>query len=249
MLASLMVTESNAKAMSHVVNFYYISQRRLTSKKNPRTAINLLVQRLQPLSFPSSSSIRTWFGIFHRFSKQNLIILTPKAPQARNDPGRRYDSLWSVCDLAVLYTENIVDTSGVLPRLLTCTRAWILAERFLTPRLQNKLMVNMHYLMFAGCSPTLPHGEYRRFCTIALQHETENDPLDVLASLVMAELCEVELEAIIPLVPRSLLERTILNMSKLRTAYKTNFCLYSGPSYVKEKEEEEEARTQFSLLF
>jgi hypothetical protein len=67
------------------------------------------------------------------------------------------------------YTQKIVDPNGGIPKLCTLARAWILAERFLIPKLQNQIM-NGVYFRFRNIEIPGVCKDFETFAKIVFTH-------------------------------------------------------------------------------
>lgn len=81
-----------------------------------------------------------------------------------------------------LYNQVIVGASGEQPSLSTVAHLWILAERFLLPKLQNQAMDKMYSILVTGATPV---REFASFCNIAEHHGDGDNRLIDLAAAVL----------------------------------------------------------------
>jgi hypothetical protein len=102
-----------------------------------------------------------------------------------------------------LYTQKILDATKERPDLCILAQVWILADRFLIPNLQDKVMDLLVDILVL--KPDQTKQEYCDFCNVADQH-AEGDPdhpLVVLAAAVLTWLRDGTLAKYLHLLPRS----------------------------------------------
>jgi hypothetical protein len=102
-----------------------------------------------------------------------------------------------------LYTQKILDATGGRPDSCILAHVRILADRFLIPKLQDKVMDLLVDVLIL--KPDQTKQEYCDFCNVADQH-AEGDldhPLVVLAAAVLIWLREWTLAKYLQLLPRS----------------------------------------------
>lgn len=79
-----------------------------------------------------------------------------------------------------MYTQDIVASSGEPPDLCTLAQVWILADRFLMPKLKNQAMTDLINLSLSG-KPT--SKEILHCCHIADKHAAGESRLTLVALL------------------------------------------------------------------
>jgi hypothetical protein len=110
-----------------------------------------------------------------------------------------------------MYTQDIVASSGELPDFCTLARVWILADRFLIPKLQNQAMKDLLNISLQG-KPTIK--EFLHCCHIADQHAAGESRLTLFAAAVLTWTPDGFLDDFLPLIPNSVFVKAWQAMKK-----------------------------------
>jgi hypothetical protein len=110
-----------------------------------------------------------------------------------------------------MYTKDIVASNGEQPGLCTLARVWILADRFLIPKLQNQAMENM-LSMSLQSKPT--NQDFLEVCSIADQHAAGESRLVLLAAAVLTCTTDVFLDNFLHRIPRSIFVKAFQALKK-----------------------------------
>ncbi len=104
-----------------------------------------------------------------------------------------------------LYTQNILNSKGDRPDLGTLANLWILADRFLVPVLQNKVVDNLYYMLNSGREKV---SDFLAFCKIADEHAKGDNPLTSLAASLLTGSPAGSLDRYLHQIPRSILNNS-----------------------------------------
>jgi hypothetical protein len=112
-----------------------------------------------------------------------------------------------------LYTQTILDSEGYQPDMCSLAHLWILADRFLVPRLQNKVVDNLHYILNRGRENV---SDFLAFCKIADEHAEGDNPLTLLAASLLTFSPRGSIDHFLDQVPRSILSQSWRTLKMLR---------------------------------
>lgn len=101
-----------------------------------------------------------------------------------------------------LYTQKILDSKGDQPDLGTLAHLWILADRFLVPVLQNRVVDSLYDKLNSGREKV---SDFLDFCKIADKHAEGDNPLTFLAASLLTWSPPGSLDRWLDQVPRLIL--------------------------------------------
>jgi hypothetical protein len=128
-----------------------------------------------------------------------------------------------------LYSQTIFDASGERPGLCTLAHLWMLADRFLIPKLQNEVVDILHNMVLNGRRKIVEFGE---FCNIVHEYAEGDNPLVRLAAEVLTWTPHGSLDLYLDLIPRSVFLKSWQSLKKLQVA--TTGLPHVNAFYVKE---------------
>jgi hypothetical protein len=101
-----------------------------------------------------------------------------------------------------LYTQKILDSKGDQLDLGTLADLWILADRFLVPVLQNRVVDSLYDKLNSGREKV---SDFLDFCKVADEHAEGDNPLALLAASLLTWSPPGSLDRWLDQVPRSIL--------------------------------------------
>lgn len=104
-----------------------------------------------------------------------------------------------------LYTQKVTDADGQRPSLVALARAWILAERFLTPALQDQVMEHIHASFTAGATIF----GFAKFTKIACEHGDGENALTEIAIWLLTWCNSWYLDLFAGMVPHSMVVKLV----------------------------------------